>query len=270
MQVPEAALENLQKFADKQDSLWKEPLQVFRETIKKFRNTPNLRQGPLPDAEAVQKRLEAAYSQLLQRIEVRKRFYLNYITLADLSRLKQQLALLNQFVRFELLPMTEAVRYRDVCMAENLYWSSAHYGNAKTVLWAHNGHVSKYEIPFVMKPLGTYLKDTYKDKYVNIGFAFGEGMYQGIDPDTRKITSLQAEAASVGTYEYFFQSLNLPLSLLDLRKPQLSKETQWLYEVHNFRTIGAMRNGKEFTPMDLRQEFDLLLFIHKSTPAQGL
>ncbi len=270
MQVLESSLENLQQFSDQRDSVWKEPLQVFRDAIKKIRNTPNIRQGALAEADVLEKRLESAFSQLLQRIEMRKRIYLNHMTLADLAWLRQQLVLLNQFVRYQLLPITEAVKYRDVCMAENLFWATNHHAQAKVVLWAHNGHVSKYEIPFNQKPLGAYLKNNYQDKYINIGFAFGEGKYRGIDPDSRKIATLQAEPAYTGTYEYFLQSIHKPLFLLDLRHRPLSKETQWLYEVHEMRTVGAMKNGKEFTQTELRKEFDLLLFLDKSSAARGL
>ncbi len=270
MQLPESALENLQQFSNQRDSLWKETLQVIRDVIKKIRNTPNIRQGALADADVLEKRVENAYSQLLQRMEVRKRIYLTYITLTDLAWLRQQVVLLNQFIRYQLLPLTEAVKYRDACMAENLFWASNYYSPAKVVLWAHNGHISKYGIPFNKKPLGAYLKENYQDKYINIGFAFGEGTYRGLDPDTRKVATLQAQPAYIGTYEYFFQSISKPLFVLDLRTHPLSKQTQWLYEVHDMRTIGAMRNGNEFTQTELRKEFDLFLFLRKSTAAHGL
>jgi erythromycin esterase len=270
MQLPEASLTTLQQFSDQRDTLWKEPLHVFKDVIKKLRNTPNIRQGTLANADLLEKSFDSAYFQLLQRIEMRKGIYLNSMTLDELAWLRQQLGLVSQFVRYQLLPITEAVKYRDACMAENLVWAINQYSHAKVALWAHNVHISKHEVPFSPKPLGAYLKENYPDKYINIGFSSGEGTYRGIDPDSRKVSSFQAEPAYTGTYEYFLQSLNKPLFLLDLRTGLLSKQTQWLHEVHDLRTIGAMRNGKEFTQTELRKEFDLLIFINKSSATHGL
>jgi erythromycin esterase len=270
MQLPEASLSALQRFSDQRDTLWKESVQVFKEVIKKIRNTPGIRQGTLADADLLEKRFDSAYFQLLQRIEMRKGIYLNSMTLAELAWLRQQLVLVNQFIRYQLLPMSEAVKYRDACMAENLVWAVNQYSQAKVALWAHNGHISKYEVPFSPKPLGAYLKDNYQDRYINVGFGFGEGSYRGIDPYSRKVGTFQAEPAYRGTYEHFLQSVNKPLLLLDLRNRPLAKETQWLHEVHDIRTVGAMKNGKEFTQTTLTKEFDLFLFFTKSSAAHGL
>ncbi|QHT71615.1 erythromycin esterase family protein [Rhodocytophaga rosea] len=267
MQVPEVAMDNLWQFAEKRDTLLKNSLQPIKEFIKTVRTT-NTRAGMM--SSQLQSKARLACRLLHERIELQKGYYLNILTLDELSTLRQDLLLLNQFIEFHLLPLKEAAGYRDACMADNLHYLLGKYPKEKVVVWAHNGHVSNQGMYVDVRPMGRYLKDTYKEKYINVGFAFGQGSYRGIDPASGKIATIKAEPAQVGSYEQFFDKVNSSAFMLDLRKISLSKATQWLFEPRYFRTVGAMATRREFSQTQIVKEFDLILFLKESTAAKAL
>ena len=65
----------------------------------------------------------------------------------------------------------------DIAMYENAKWTEEHIG--KTIVWGHNGHVSKTNmLPFVYpKMAGQHLAEHYGKRYVTIGTSVFEGRY---------------------------------------------------------------------------------------------
>lgn len=149
--------------------------------------------------------------------------------------------------------------YRDICMAENALWIRRHNSSSKMIIWAHNSHIQK-----MGKSMGSYISEKLKDEYKAVAFTFHEGAYTGRD-DTG-ITKLSAQTSYPGTFEYYFHSCKIPFFLLNLSKP--SKEinrAKWLYSEHEFRNVGALKMEDEFSFYRLYGNFDMLIYIAKSS-----
>lgn len=154
---------------------------------------------------------------------------------------------------------------RDKYMAENLLWIKAHNPESKIALWAHNGHIKKTDMS-----MGKHIYDTLGADYLTIGFAFHSGFYTATGKNG--VTSYKAQDSYIGTYEYFFKSLNEPIFLLDLRdiKEGDEENTGWLFRNLEFRNVGALKTENEFYETNLTQDFDLILFINQSSSSKLL
>ncbi len=76
-----------------------------------------------------------------------------------------------------------AMRYRDQAMAANTAWWQRHTGG-RVFLLAHNTHVSgETSAPETCpKTQGAFLRDRFGARYVNLGFTFGQGLFNAVDP----------------------------------------------------------------------------------------
>lgn len=159
---------------------------------------------------------------------------------------------------------TRAYRFklRDQFMAENVSWIYESNPGSKMVLWAHNGHVKNSG-----NAMGQYLKEKYGNQYVNIGFAFHSGEYSA--KGNQGLGNYTAQKSHPGTYEFFFQKLNEPIFLLDLRKLENNSEAStWIFEEMDFRVVGARKLTNEFYPTEIIKDFDILIFIKESSPTE--
>ncbi|MGD1889179.1 MAG: erythromycin esterase family protein [Cyclobacteriaceae bacterium] len=149
---------------------------------------------------------------------------------------------------------------RDKYMAENLLWIKDRNPGSKIVLWAHNGHIEK-----TGNSMGKYLSDTLGNDYLTIGFAFHNGHYTA--NGDKGLTRYEAQDSYIGTYEYFFNAINAPIFVLDLRniKEKTLENSEWLLDKLEFRNVGANKMENEFSVTNLTQDFDLILFINEST-----
>lgn len=149
---------------------------------------------------------------------------------------------------------------RDKYMAENLLWIKSQNPDSKIIAWAHNGHIKETDYS-----MGKYLAEILQNDYLTIGFTFNKGNYTAVG--TNGLTDYPAQESYPGTYEYFFNSVNVPIFILDLRntKKQNSENSKWLMEKLDFRSVGAMKTESEFYETDLTDDFDLIIFINEST-----
>ena len=154
---------------------------------------------------------------------------------------------------------------RDKYMAENLLWIKSQNPDSKIIAWAHNGHIKGTGYS-----MGRYLSDSLKNDYLTIGFTFHKGNYTAVGDNG--LTNYQAQESYPGTYEYFFNAINEPIFIMDLReiKKQNSVYSKWLLEQLLFRSVGAMKMDNEFYETDLTADFDLIIFINESTNSRLL
>lgn len=154
---------------------------------------------------------------------------------------------------------------RDKYMAENLLWIKSQNPNSKIVAWAHNAHIKK-----TGNLMGNYLSDNLKNDYLTIGFTFYKGNYTAVWD--KGSTTFQAQEAYPGTYEYFFNAINEPIFVMDLReaKKQNSVYSKWLLDKLPFRSVGSAKIDNEFSETDLTADFDLIIFINESTHSKLL
>lgn len=150
---------------------------------------------------------------------------------------------------------------RDSFMANNVTELLERSSNNKMVLWAHNGHIQNTgtaERPI----MGNILKEKYGDKYLSVGFAFYEGSYSA--RGRKGYSAYPAQEAFPGTYEYYFNRIDTPIFLLDLRDIESNENTKFLSELE-FRTTGAFHVPIEFERYNLKDNFDIIIFIKKSS-----
>ncbi|AAP26144.1 erythromycin esterase family protein [Bacillus anthracis str. Vollum] len=90
----------------------------------------------------------------------------------EFAWIKQNARIIEQFTTMLTSPPdkpSDLFLKHDIAMYENAKWTEEHLG--KTIVWGHNGHVSKTNmLPFVYpKVAGQYLAEYYGKQYVSIG-----------------------------------------------------------------------------------------------------
>ncbi len=98
----------------------------------------------------------------------------------EFAWIKQNARIIEQFTTMLTSPPdkpSDLYLKHDIAMYENAKWTEEHLG--KTIVWGHNGHVSKTNmLPFVYpKVAGQYLAEYYGKRYVSIGTSVYEGQY---------------------------------------------------------------------------------------------
>jgi len=154
---------------------------------------------------------------------------------------------------------------RDKYMVENLLWIKAQNPKSKIAIWAHNGHIMKRG-----HSMGKFLADSLSNDYVTIGFTFHKGHYTAVGENG--LTKYTAQDSYIGTYEYFFNAINEPIFILDLRaaKQDNSKNGEWLLQKSGFRRVGSTKMDYEFEETSLTNDFDLMIFINESSNSKLL
>ncbi|MEM1319397.1 MAG: hypothetical protein AAGG75_04025 [Bacteroidota bacterium] len=71
------------------------------------------------------------------------------------------------------------------------------------------------------------------------------------------------------TYEHFFNAIDLPIFLLDLR-PIKKEEAcyHWLFQNLSFREVGAGTVEDEFKELQIVGAYDMIIFIKTSSPSR--
>ena len=167
--------------------------------------------------------------------------------------LKQNLNVISQnFNRYWL-------KNRDKSMADNFLWIKQQNADSKFIIWAHNQHIR-----YSTEKMGSYLKQEMNDEFVNIGFTFYEGEYRVFEKKFKPIPSQKADEKSL---EYFLNSLEIPIFLIDLKqiKKENNKLANWILDFRKYRFTGANVPKDEFVKSKIANDFDYLIFIKKST-----
>lgn len=152
---------------------------------------------------------------------------------------------------------------RDKYMADNLLWIINKNPESKIIVWAHNYHVKKAD-----RTMGYYLEKSLGTNYVSVGFAFFEGRYTA--EGENGLTTCKAEKTIINSYEHFFNSINESIFFIDLRnvKKQNSKYKKTLLKSLKFRDIGAVKPINEFVKINLVKNYDIIIYIKKTTPSK--
>lgn len=165
--------------------------------------------------------------------------------------LDQNLRLIQQY-------MDKYYRSRNQHMAENLTWSQQQNPNSKIVVWAHNNLIKKSK-----SSITRYLPENLKKDYLSIGFAFYDGQYTSKKDE--HFATHDAQTPMIDSYEFFFNAADEPFFLLDLRKIKKNTKNAWLTQQLNFRTTKPDPRNHGFRPTQLTEDFDLIIFINKSS-----
>ena len=153
---------------------------------------------------------------------------------------------------------------RDKEMAINVEWIISHSPkNAKIVLWAHNGHISKAE-----NSMGSYLSKEYGNKMINFGFAFYSGKYTAVG-DTG-LGTYSTSMPEPGSVEWALHRTGIERMILDIRNVSADSNSSWLNQTLDFRSIGAMAMDNAFYPTIITKDFDVLIYFDKTMPSHLL
>jgi erythromycin esterase len=116
---------------------------------------------------------------------------------------------------------------RDSAMAYISSWIQK--TNGKTIIWAHNVHISKAAFKMSMFPdvkingMGSILHNEFQDKMISIGASFGSGEF--------KEEGRIFEPPDANSIDGVFSGVSLKYFLFDMTKEQTNKElTNWLIE----------------------------------------
>jgi erythromycin esterase len=157
----------------------------------------------------------------------------------------------------------------DIAMYENAKWTEEHLG--KTIVWGHNGHVSKTNmIPFIYpKVAGQHLAEYYGKRYVSIGTSVYKGQYNVYNNDGEFGPYGILKSDDPNSYNYIFGQVKKDQFFIDLRKANGVTKT-WLNEQHQI-FAGITKEGPAIpktVDISLGKTFDILVQIQKVSPSQ--
>jgi erythromycin esterase len=167
---------------------------------------------------------------------------------------------------FELIKQYSKPRYplsRDAYMAENIIWIKNNNPGSKIIVWAHNMHIRKD-----YTRMGQILYEKYGKTYLNLAFAFYEGSYTA--EGKAGITVYTAQRAYPGTFEYYFHCIEIPNFLLNINIIKQSYYDNLFQSPLKFRITGNGKMSEEFRIWNIRESFDWLIFMEKSSPSSLL
>lgn len=200
--------------------------------------------------------------QLQQTIETEANTLKTRLGEKEYAWLKQNLVVIKQFYT-----MT-TINDRDQAMAQNILWIHTNNPDAKMILWAHNGHVSKAD-----SWMGSYLVKELKDKYRNIGLTTYEGQYTAMAMVNDHITlrrDLVLDTSPEGTLESNLKKLNTLITLVNFRHIMSENQPAFLLKPICWRSIGAMQIDDSFYDENISQDFDAIIDIQSTTASQPI
>jgi erythromycin esterase len=165
--------------------------------------------------------------------------------------------------------------WRDYYMAANFYDLVQKNPEAKIIVWAHNGHISKNGDGFVnggLKPFGSYLKDAYGEKYFPIGFAFSSGSFQAIDMG-KGLKEFTVRPAKQKSMDWYLASTKNDKFIVDIsQKPLPANVQDVLSKPLQTRSFGAIASqswvNDAYGGIVLSKEFNAIIFIDHTTRAR--
>lgn len=169
---------------------------------------------------------------------------------------------------------------RDKAMADNcLSFLNQDGKQLKLALWAHNTHIANRDRSS-LETMGSFLKASLGEQYVNLGMLFGEGSFIAVRGDFKAQQLGKRETFAFSkppddSYAKFFQEAGNPLLVIDLRLAR----TNHLFEDWKDYTYTVREVGSAFDPAeeatfsqktDLANKFDGIFWIKNVTPSTVL
>ena len=157
---------------------------------------------------------------------------------------------------------------RDQSMAENTEWISRRIGpEGRMVLWAHNVHVSTQP-----ELQGWYLRETFGDDMVVVGFSHEGGQFTGVDLEAttfRGYPAFDLDIPMPGSFEATLARSASPRFVLDLRNRDTSAlGSSWLEGERLFRRIGCCYRpsmpDRYWHPVPLTEWYDVLIHFERT------
>ncbi len=173
----------------------------------------------------------------------------------------------------------DAARFnaRDRAMADNVDHLIRDAGSdAKVIVWAHNGHVTRDSggmFDSNLKTMGETLAERYGRAYFAVGFAFGAGSFQAMvehDPGEWALTEVTLGAPPASSLDAALAAAaQSPASLLDMRQQQ-DCLAGWLSRELATRESGAVYSHQDENPAVIVpvSRYDAIAFVSQTTRAR--
>jgi erythromycin esterase len=186
--------------------------------------------------------------------------------------------LISQFLHVRLMnpddPRRAERNWRDQYMANNLFKYIEQHPTSRIMVWAHNAHVAADPALVVNggpKPLGSYLRNAFKDAYYAIGFSFNKGGFRANKIDDGKVLGVQpitVPEAREGSLDHLL-SRAVSRFFLDFRQPMPGYMHSFLSSPIAARDNGDTYSDKfDFFPIGItRKKYDAIIFIDTTTPS---
>jgi erythromycin esterase len=144
---------------------------------------------------------------------------------------------------------------RDEYMAQNIEWLFKNSGeNTKIIVSADNTHITK-----ASGKMGYFLKGSFGDQYLTIGFTYNKGTYSAYGP----AQFYEVHPSFAGTYEYYFSKAKFKNYFLDIKR---INDIAFLNKSAGFRSIGSRpQETSQFGEINLKDHFDVIAYIENST-----
>jgi erythromycin esterase len=251
MQFFSGAIENLRRFSKDYDPVLKskvDSLSMLFEKSQQFRSRTNLKKEGIA---VIMNKCLQLNSYILEN---------ENSILLNVGEYEYKWLMQNARVLLQCTELAEKAEsgstYRDMSMARNIQWILENNPNAKIVLWAHNGHVTKQE-----GFMGSYLEKKYGKEYYNIGFISNSGTYTAFN-STRIDSSNILQEGRPGSFEYSFHKTNTPYFFFDFNQiTDNEPESKWLARKLKLRSIGSVPVKIQFRPTMISNQFDAIIFI---------
>lgn len=215
----------------------------------------------------------------IERLEIRRDIYLEKSDENRLINIKKDLSLILKIFEIYkdyLSKPALSTNEREIGLAENVAWLHKKNNN-KTIIWAHNKHVSKNRNAET-DMMGTLLKKKYKDELLVIGTTFNKGKFQAsyslrqTNANTSRLREFEVGEAKKGSLEYMMAKVGEPIFLIDFRKiPKSGKVKEWFSKKHYVRSIGNSFNPEKpdnyYEFIEIPKHYDAMIFINEGTRA---
>lgn len=249
MQLYAGALDNINKFSEKHDKLLKSKLDSIYGLFGKL---------SIRGLNSIQNREEVAIlknkcEKVLLYLSENKANISQIISDSDYNWLVQNANVLVQSAEYaQRTSNGSSDGYRDVCMAKNITWILDNNPNAKIILWAHNGHISKQK-----GKMGNFLSEKYGDKYYNIGFLSNSGTYTANNSSKNILIE-----GKPGSFEYSFHKIGIPSFLFDFGQVKENEPlSKWLTYILKYHNIGAFPTDYQFSDGKISTLFNSIIYI---------
>lgn len=154
---------------------------------------------------------------------------------------------------------------RDESMAENINWIyEQRKSNAPLLIWAHNDHIERSSNRF-----GKLLTEQYGDDYVNVGFSFGDGNYSAVLGPDEPVASYPSPSPKEESFEYVFQSIDIPIFALNLDEITNNPNSSWLKESKPIKSIGSVARDDPYRNIPIAEFFNIMIYFDQTSASHS-
>jgi hypothetical protein len=170
----------------------------------------------------------------------------------------------------------QKANFRDKYMADNII-NSHKSQSVKTIVWAHNEHITKNGNIEIWQTMGEHLNKKFVNDYYTIGLLTANGRIGFYNQNTKRGDSVEIHFDKKDSYENVFIKCGAKYFFINLRLPKKTSTVQKFFsENKEMITIDLLYDikkteftvKKSFFKNNLIDKFDGMIFIETTTAAR--